>query len=296
MKRIDYSVAIALVTIISLLCLGTGCGTDGERGTDSTKIKDSIQKQNQEDLPLNISVYLDLSDRLTRPLNGPNQSDRDTAIINHIVDKIIEHAQDLKIVKCKDNFQIFFYPTPNITSISTIAKNLHFDFSNVDKKDKKRMMIDMKNNVEKGVSAIYNEALQAGNWEGSDIWGFFSNKKVDEYCIRKGYRNIIIILTDGYIFHQNNKQKEGDAYSYILPQTLANPNSSLLVKRNGLTDLEVMVLEVNPYEDKQRDLIEEKLKNWFEGMGITNGKFVMADTDLPSNTEHVIDNFLKSKN
>lgn len=292
MKKLFYGSLIALIAILGGISFGCGDSSGSGSGDTTPPPPDTTNLKTTNELPWNISVYLDLSDRLTRQLNGPNQTDRDTAIINHIVDKIMEHAIDQKIVKCKDNFQIFFYPTPNVTQIATIAKNLHFDFSKVDKKDKKQILLDMKENVAKGISAIYNEALKAGNWEGSDIWGFFSNKKVDEYCIRKGYRNIIVILTDGYVFHENTKLKEGDAYSYILPQTLANPNSSLLIKRDGLEDLEVMVLEVNPYENNQRELIEDKLKNWFEGMGVTNGKFVMADTDVPANTEHVIDNFL----
>ena len=35
--------------------------------------------------PLNVSVYLDLSDRLVRDLT-PNQTYRDTAIINYLID------------------------------------------------------------------------------------------------------------------------------------------------------------------------------------------------------------------
>ena len=247
--------------------------------------------QTSSDKPLNISVYLDLSDRLTREMT-PSQMERDTAIINHLIDKFIENVVDQKIIPSKDNFQIFFYPAPENTAIAAIAKNLSVDFEKLKPKEKKTKLMEMKDNINNGLSLIYNEAIEAGNWVGSDIWGFFSNKKVDDYCIRKGYRNIIVILTDGYIFHAKNKMKNGTEYSYILPQTIEIPNSSLIVQRAGLEDLDVLVLEVNPYDPKHRTLIEEKLKTWFTAMGVAKENFVLTDTDIPVNTEHVIDNFL----
>lgn len=54
------------------------------------------------------------------------------------------------------------------------------------------------------------------------------------------------------------------------------------------------MLEVNPYDPKQQSLLTEKLQDWFSGMGVRN--FVVADTDLPVNTEHIIDTFLESNN
>ena len=66
---------------------------------------------------------------------------------------------------------------------------------------------------------------------------------VDQICVKPDARNIMVILTDGYLFHENNKIKKDNAYSYILPQTLDNPQSSLIVDREGKLDkLEVLLL------------------------------------------------------
>lgn len=295
MKSNSKNFMICGLCLAILVCLcGYSCG-NGENGsdkTDSTSTKE-VLPPTKEDLPLNVSVYLDLSDRLTREIPGASQVDRDTAIINHLVDIIYANVKRNKILNSKDNFQIFFYPTPNNSDIAAIAKNLQYDFGKFDKNEKKVKLKEMKAEIDRSMKILYDEALQAGNWDGSDIWGFFSNKKVDEYCIRKGYRNIIVILTDGYLFHKDNKQNNGAEYSYILPRTLAVENSSLIVKRDGLTDLEVMVLEVNPYDPKQRDPIEEKIKTWFLGMGVPEDHFVLAETDESYRIEHVIDNFFK---
>ena len=140
------------------------------------------------------------------------------------------------------------------------------------------------------LSQIYKTTLEQKNWIGSDIWGFFK-KQVDTYCIKEDAKNIIVILTDGYIFDINNKQQEGDNYSYILPQTLQNPNSGLIVSRKGLEDLEVLMLEVNPYNPKHQDQMENILTKWFQGMGVQ--KLYVGMTDQPSNTKLIIDKFMK---
>jgi hypothetical protein len=121
-------------------------------------------------------------------------------------------------------------------------------------------------------------------------WGFFK-KQVDTYCIREDARNIIVILTDGYLFYAPNKQKDGNNYSYILPQTLSNPNSGLIVSRQGLENLEVLLLEMNPYDPKHQDQMETILQNWFSGMGVQ--KMYVGETDQPSNTRLIIDKFMK---
>ena len=140
------------------------------------------------------------------------------------------------------------------------------------------------------MSQIYETTLAQKNWIGSDIWGFFK-KQVDTYCIKEEARNIIVILTDGYIFDTNNKQIDGDNYSYILPQTLQNPKSGLIVSRQGLKNLEVLMLEVNPYDPKHQDQMESIITNWFQGMEIQNSYVGM--TDQPSNTKLIIDKFMK---
>ena len=242
-------------------------------------------------LPLNISVYLDLSDRLTRELT-PNQMERDTAIINHLIDIFIEDcATNGKIVNSKSHFQVFFYPSPSSSNIAQLAKGLNVDMAKTDIKQKKRELMDMKSRFQTNIYQIYSDAISEKKWIGSDIWGFFSNKEVDKLCVRKGYRNILVILTDGYLFHSGNKVKEGDAYSYILPQTLQNPNASLIVRRDGLTDLEVLMIEVNPYTPKERDVLISTIEKWLNEMEVR--KFVVSETALPVTTEIYIDNFIK---
>lgn len=241
--------------------------------------------------PLNITIFLDLSDRLERQM-VPSQMERDKAIINILVDRFITHCVDQKILPARDHIKVMFYPAPQNPNIVQWANNLEVDMDKM-KKDgsRKQKLLDMKEEFDTSLSAIYEETLKDKKWIGCDIWDFFSNGKVDVQCVRVGYRNIIVILSDGYFFYEPNKVKDGTAYSYVLPQTLNMPNSSLICKRKGLSDLEVLVLEVNPYSPAQHDRLFEVITTWFNDMEV--GKLNIVQTDLPSNVAPYIENFLK---
>lgn len=160
-------------------------------------------------------------------------------------------------------------------------------------KDKTIALNNMKDKFHKNLSVIYDKTIETNNWPGCDIWDFFSNKNVDVQCVRKGFRNILIVLTDGYLFDENHKVQDGNAYSYVTPSTLKDPQSSLIVKRDGLDNLEVHILEVNPIDINHRDHLFSILKTWLEGMGVKKDNITITSTDdLPTNTETVIESFL----
>lgn len=265
-------------TVIALLCF-YACGTGNEK------------KEVKEIVPLNITIFLDLSDRLERSML-PSQMERDTAIINMLVDRFVNHCVEEKILPARDHIKVMFYPAPENPNIVQWANNLEVDMGKMKKDNsKKQALLDIKEQFDTSLSAIYKETLDAKQWIGCDVWDFFSNGKVDVQCIREDYRNIVVILSDGYFFYAPNKVKAGEAYSYVLPQTLAVPGSSLICKRKGLSDLEVLVLEVNPYSPAQRDRLFDVLTTWFTDMEV--GKLSIVQTDLPSNVAPYIENFLK---
>lgn len=240
--------------------------------------------------PINISIYLDLSDRLVRDLT-PSQLYRDTTLINMIIDKFIGRCVNDHIIKAQHRIKVLFYPAPKNQNIVEWASNLEVDMATLKPAGKKKALNEMKGRFDEALNHIYSEALAKEDWTGSDIWGFFSDKCVDELCIKDGYRNILVILTDGYLYDENNKRQNGKAYSYVLPKTLSVEGSSLMCNRKGLKDLEVLMLEVNPYDKSQKDKLLSVLQNWFESM--ETGKLRIIETDLPTNTKIYIDNLFK---
>lgn len=278
--------ALILVSILTLASLiGYYCYSSTH---DKETEQDKPEIVNEKDKPWNISIFLDLSDRLTRQLT-PSQAERDMTLIRHVTGKVKDRIVKQKIIGSKDRIKVFFYPSPNISEITLLSKNLELDMGNMPLKEKRSSVIKFEDEFSASLKQIYNKTLAAKQWVGSDIWGFF-NKQIDTYCIKPTHRNILIILTDGYIFHVNNKQKVGDAYSYILPQTLSVPKSSLIVSRKGLKNLEVMFLEVNPYDPKTEPKMESVITDWLHAMDVQHS--IVAETDIPENTKLYIDNFL----
>lgn len=283
-------IIIGIATILTF----ASCG-----GTGSNKTEQSNEIASQSDKPLNISIYLDLSDRLKSDLT-PSQKERDLAIVGHIVDYFRAQTVGPKILQSKNNIKVFFYPAPNSSEIATLAEELSIDITKYNGVER-RIVLDgdatqgkpsLKERFNKNLSTIYDKTLEENQWPGCDIWDFFSNKNVDTQCIRDGFRNILVILTDGYLFDEKHKVKEGNAYSYVTPTTLKDSQASLIVKRTGLENLEVRILEVNPTDINHRDQLITVLENWLKGMGVKEENITVSQTDLPSNTQTVVNSFL----
>lgn len=285
-KKATLLISLVLIALAGILI---ACGGNGGNRNNETDGGATASSTTNTQKALNVSIYLDLSDRLERQMT-PSQSERDIEIVKYMAAIVKNHAVSQRILPSTDRIKVFFYPSPNDSKVNLLSKDLELDLGKAQPADKRRLLNEFEAKFESGLSQIYETTLAQKNWIGSDIWGFFK-KQVDTYCIKEDARNIIVILTDGYIFDVNDKQKDGDNYSYILPQTLQNPNSGLIVSRDGLEDLEVLMLEVNPYDPKHQDQMESILTNWFQGMGVQ--KSYVGMTDQPSNTKLIIDKFMK---
>lgn len=285
MKKKTLHIAGAIVLALAMT-VGSCLSGEGSGKSDS-KIDRTTGAINNR--PLNMSVYLDLSDRVIKGNGAVSQVENDKALINCIFDAFLERCKR-NILKNKDHFQIFFYPQPKQANINEIVKDLNLDLSKKAITEKKGAVIDFQKSYKSNIEGIYNSTTGTKNWIGSDIWGFFSNKKVDQYCIREGYRNVLIIITDGYIFYKGNKKKSGNSYSYVLHQTLSVPGSSLIAARSGLEDLEVLMLEINP-SPQDHDEMLRVLSQWFDDMGVK--RYLINETDIAANTEVVVSSFLK---
>lgn len=285
-KNVIFITSIIAVIFVGILiaCGGNGNNSDNGNNGGATSTTTTNTKNT-----LNVSIYLDLSDRLERQMI-PSQSERDIEIVKYISSMVKNHAVSQKILPSADRIKVFFYPSPNDSKINLLSQDLELDLGKAQPAEKKKLLNEFEAKFESSLTKIYESTLAQKNWIGSDIWGFFK-KQVDTYCIKEDARNIIVILTDGYIYDANNKQKDGNNYSYILPQTLQDPNSGLIVSRDGLEELEVLMLEVNPIDPKHQDQMENILTNWFKGMGVQ--KSYVGMTDQPSNTTLIIDKFMK---
>jgi hypothetical protein len=273
------------------------CGKHKEQVPENTvPISSSSNSKN-----LNISVLIDLSDRID-PEKNPNPTmeyfQRDIEYIKAIDKGFLDHIKGKKVIQLDDQMQVFFNPEPSDPKMNELTKELKVSF---DKNTTKDNINKVEKNYSSLPSEIYQSAIKDKQYVGSDIWEFFKNKAKD-YCIKDNHRNVLFILTDGYIYHKDSKFSEGKKTSYLTPELvkslkLTSSDFKAKIQDNGLgfikanddlENLEVIVLGINPAKGNpfEGDIIKEYWENWFKEMKIKN--YQIKSADLPSNLEPII--------
>lgn len=297
MKKIFY-----LFMIISLVSCCKESNKEDEPKKDSVVIVPDLNN-------INVSILIDLSDRID-PATNPNPTmqyfQRDVEYIKAIEKGFLNHIKSKKIITYDDQMQVFFNPEPSNPKINDFTKELKVSF---DKNTQKSYFGLVDKKYSELPLNIYQSAIKDGNYVGSDIWEFFKNK-VKDYCIKEDKRNILFILTDGYMYHDNTKFAEGNKTSYLTSKlirannltssdfkNLIEKNEYGFVKANdNLSNLEVIVLGINPEKGNpfEEAIIKEYWENWFKEMKIK--KYEIKSADLPSNMEPIILKAISGKN
>ncbi|WP_432222268.1 hypothetical protein ACRASX_02110 [Flavobacterium sp. TMP13] len=298
----------SIKTVLSILILILVLSCKNEDSNDNQKNKEEIiTPEKKSSNNYNISILLDLSDRISTE-KYPNSTmefyQRDLGYINSIATAFTNHIKTKKIREMNDKIAVYFNPEPLNEEINSISGKLKFVFdkNNASKNNINRVNVTYNDETAK----IYDLAIKDNNYVGSDIWKFFANN-VNDYCIENKHRNILILLTDGYIFYKDTKIKEDNLTSYLVPEMirangLNTPNWKDKIEKNkfglisaneDLSDLEILVLGVNPdtknpYEAK---VIKEYWGNWFKKMKVK--RFVIKESGLPSNIDKVIKDFIE---
>lgn len=298
MKKLFFISIIAF----SLIACGGG-GSDAKQKNNDIKTEKTQIKQ------LNISILLDLSDRISPQIN-PNAQKNDIENIKTITEFFKSNMSNLGAYKAKGKIRIFFSPTPSNANINSIVNRLIIDCSKLENKGRKEVYDTITNLYSENLENIYQETLETSAWEGSDIWRFFKDD-VKDFCIEKDttYRNILIILTDGYLYHKQSVFNNKNRFTYLLgnnnlkqyrkqnwEQEIAQNDFGIKTERDDLSDLEVLVLEVkaeNPNNKIDEDILRYLWKKWFNEMNIIHNEVYISD--LPANTKTRIENFLNLK-
>jgi hypothetical protein len=300
MKNILQIFAISLVLVSTFSC----------KSDDSdTKEKEEVSSKNPAAEDYNISILLDLSDRISLQKN-PNPTmeyyQRDLGYIKSVSEAFTQHLKAKRIRQINDKMQLFFNPEPLDPTINSISEKLRIV---IDKNNaSKDLLNSINSNYASQTSKIYESAIKDNNFIGSDIWSFFDTKVKDQ-CIENGNRNILVILTDGYMFYESTVVTEANRTTYITPelirknglntqnweQKFKDQDFGFIKAGDDLSDLEVLVLGINPnrnnpYEEK---VIKAYWTKWFIEMKVK--RFEIKNADLPSNMEKIIQDFILEK-
>lgn len=268
----------------------------------ATKIKDTSGN-------LNISILLDLSDRIS-PQKYPNPTMeyylRDVGYINSVSEAFNQHIKGKKIKHMDDKIQLFFDPAPLKPEINAISKDLKITLTKENVSNERIAGLEKKYRDEP--LKLYQLAIADNNYIGSDTWKFFKTK-VNDHCIEEAHRNILVVLTDGYIYYQNSLMQKGNETSYLTPEMIRKNGLNIsdwsskfndgkygFIKANeDLSNLEILVLGINPniknpYEE---EVIKAYWAKWFEAMKVK--RYEIRSGELPSDMDHIIKDFILRK-
>tara|TARA_R100000935_G_scaffold29362_1_gene49664 strand:- start:20579 stop:21520 length:942 start_codon:yes stop_codon:yes gene_type:complete len=310
----NFKSSICYLAIFSFAFIS--CGDDPKEENNLVEATTKLKAEATMDCPayitknkpnnLNISILLDLSDRIEQP----KSIEKDVAYLGSLAKAFTNHIKTKKLVLLEDRIQLFFNPEPSSSKINEIAENLKISFT----KDTPKELIDETQTLYQTEPIKLYEFAKTDangikeNYPGSDIWRFFKDN-VRDYSMDNCHRNILVILTDGYMYYDKTEMKEGGRTSYLTPKYLSKLNLKksnwkeemqkqdlgFIPAAKDLQDLEVLVIGINSLNDDNPytlDIIQEYWSQWFREMGIPEGNYKIKNAVIPSNMEGVILDFI----
>ena len=298
--RRSFFVFLAL-SFLLVGCPPTNDSHERSENAESKQLRRIIKNQK-----INLSIFLDVSDMID-PKKHPNETmdyyKRDIGYIEAIINAFQEHLSNARVAFMDDKVQLFIDPLPGSLTVNSIIDSLKVSF---DRDTVTREGIDSLDVTYADLSErLYEQSIEDNNFIGSDIWGFF-RRKVNDYCISDNHRNIVIIFTDGYIYHRDNLITDGNKSSYLTTarirqlglnnsnweNTFTENQCGFIINNQNLGNLEVLVLGINAYRGNpfEEDVIRAYWSDWLSGMGIE--KYAIKTADLPSNLDGFIKEFI----
>lgn len=271
---------------------------------------------------INLIIVPDLSKRIADVTNNPDQIKNDTTILNAIWRNFVSQAR-LKM-DSKDRLVLDVTDEGQAGgSFRTIANQLIFDLSEHHNKSNRLYFDAVGNRFSQNVSKLYS--LASTDPIGADYHYYFEQrlpKHIKKSTLTDNFRNILVIVTDGYLESEraertgiwaytgtfsertivSNQLRSGKSYSEALSFLKPIPDCP-----THFPDLEVLVVEVNPRtrvsEQERNDpgtvndfvIMKSQWTNWFKLLGIKNAdtEFFIRRNDATDITVKQIEEFLK---
>lgn len=257
---------------------------------------------------LNISILIDLSDRID-PGKYPNPTmefyQRDTGHIGSIVRAFKHHVAQKRIIQIDDRLSTYIDPLPHEPEIARHLSALRIELNRntITREVLAQIPIQYAENTAK----IYNQAITDNHFIGSDIWRFFKSR-VKDYCTRSNAKNIVVILTDGYMYHPRSMASEGGRRMSIGRQTFTELGlntsdwKTIMERRdfgffptgNDLNGTKILLLGLNPNPENpfEEEVLKAYWTQWFTEMGVEESDILIKSSDLPINLNQSIQEFI----
>lgn len=292
--------------IIILLVLGAvGTAVYATQGKDSKESRSHAVKAGQAQY--NICLLLDLSDRID-PRKDPLQAEKDQKVIAGVVEQMGDVVKRKLYVNSRDVLRVAVAPQPNDyrETLMELGDNLAIDMRELKVIEKREKFPGMKKQFAEQVSLLYGAAVKNSKFTGSDIWSFFRDD-LEKYRVEgsetQPVRNILVILTDGYITFngQSSRPREKNRTSYTQvgafrhggwEREFDSRDYGLIPAGKNHEGWEVLVLEADPKTPRDFPVISKYWSKWFEEMGISRYR-IEKENDSAKLAREVVADFIK---
>lgn len=263
---------------------------------------------------LNITVFLDLSDRIAMEHGYGPQWRNDTALVMHLVDRFKKDAEERGTYCAQGRMRLRVEPPNQV--MNTCISTTETDFSkSAQPRARRDLWVGMAEQWQQCLGSAYGNALEEGKkaqWPGSDLYGFL--RDVDKH-MAPGYRNILIIVTDGELYAENRRAERDGGHTANLtsvqlrPHVKGNETASIrsmeaaglgLIDprktRSKLTGLEVIVLgmrSAHPENPYIYPMLEHLWMDWFGRMGVDAEHLTLEKAGNITDARNAIDRALK---
>lgn len=175
------TIYLNLIFLVSTLLLISSCS-------------DEVVKT--EKTPLNQIILLDLSDRIL----VPEQLDKDFTLIATAFKSFEKQARQNLVISSKDRFSIKIIPQKNSPlNVNHYEDLLQLYLDETEVADKNKSLVSLSKALPTILENLKKDALYGKNsnaYFGVDIWAYLHDNGIG--LSKSGYKNQILILTDGY--------------------------------------------------------------------------------------------------
>lgn len=301
-RSVPRSLLLA-ASLVAALAAGACNGGDPAPGADATAAPAEAERQ------LNVTLLLDLSDRVDPGVSPavPSHRERDLAAVEAVVDAFVRDMRAKGAFEAEGRLRTIFSPPPADPAVNEIARSLAVDLRGMGPAEKKAVHDSLAARYLAGLGRIYDAVLSSSTYDGADLWRFFKDGHAANYAVADdpAFRNVLVVLTDGYAYHAQSTDREGNRTAYVTGPLLdreglrrsgwrerfESGDYGLIDPGVALPDLEVLVLEVDPAEGHPNDLdvLRAYWSKWLDEMGVA--RYEVLQTDLPTNTAPLIRRF-----
>lgn len=208
---------------------------------------------------LSATVAVDLSSRID-PDSLPNQAIRDQAAVNAVLDVFRQTVKQKLYIASNDRLSVELIPQKDNPQAFGYLDRLTINMASTPVDERRQSLDSLTADFRAYLDTLYAEATEIERYWGADLHRYFEEFRVDTGASSSApARNVLVVLTDGYVIAEDNMYREGCRSNYlnadILDQFREQSNwekeferrdCGLIPPRHDLGNLEVLVIGLRP--------------------------------------------------